>query len=113
MEVQVRGKTILTERTGILDTGTTLMVVPAGDAATVHNNIPGAVSDNNGGFQIPCTNTVKLGLSFGGTVFKINPADMTSQLVGKDVKGLCMSGISVGTVGGPMSASVMPRASTL
>jgi hypothetical protein len=101
MEVQVGGKTILTERTGILDTGTTLMVLPAGDAATVHSNIPGAVSDNKGGFRIPCTNTVKVGLSFGGTVFEINPVDMTFQPVGKNVKGLCMSGISVGTVGGP------------
>ncbi|EHS64451.1 hypothetical protein PGT21_007972 [Puccinia graminis f. sp. tritici] len=101
MEVQVGGKTILTERTGILDTGTTLMVLPAEDAAIVHSNIPGAVADNKGGFRIPCTNTVKVGLSFGGVVFDINPVDLTFQPVGRNLKGQCISGISVGTVGGP------------
>lgn len=101
MEVQVGGKTILTDRTGILDTGTTLMVLPAEDAATVHSNIPGAVQDSRGGFRIPCTNTVKVGLTFGGKTFEINPVDLTFQPVGRNPKGLCISGISVGTVGGP------------
>ena len=101
MEVQIGGKTILTERSGILDTGTTLMVLPAEDAATVHSNIPGAVADNKGGFRIPCTNTVKVGLTFGGVTFEINPVDLTFQPVGRNLKGQCISGISVGTVGGP------------
>jgi len=101
MEVQVGGKTILTGRTGILDTGTTLMVLPAGDAAAVHSNIPGAVQDNRGGFRIPCTNTVTVGLTFAGKTFEINPVDLTFQPVSRNRKGLCISGISVGTVGGP------------
>lgn len=99
--VQVGGKTILTDRTGILDTGTTLMVLPPEDAAVVHSNIPGATSDGKGGFRIPCTNTVKVGLSFGGVIFEINPVDLTFQPVGKNLAGQCLSGISVGTVGGP------------
>ncbi|KAI7943827.1 hypothetical protein MJO28_011355 [Puccinia striiformis f. sp. tritici] len=99
--VKVGGKTILTGRTGILDTGTTLMVLPAKDAATLHSNIPGASSDNKGGFRIPCTNTVKISLSFGGVEFEINPVDLTFQPVGRNLQGQCISGISSGTIGGP------------
>ncbi|KAH9447830.1 hypothetical protein Pst134EB_021827 [Puccinia striiformis f. sp. tritici] len=99
--VKVGGKTILTGRTGILDTGTTLMVLPAKDAATLHSNIPGASGDNKGGFRIPCTNTVKISLSFGGVEFEINPVDLTFQPVGRNLQGQCISGISSGTIGGP------------
>ncbi|KAF8311984.1 acid protease [Clavulina sp. PMI_390] len=89
-------------RTAILDSGTTLMLVPPEDAAAIHNLIPGATPDNNGGFVLPCTTTASVALTFGGRSFSIDPRDITfSPLNPNDLTGLCTSGISSGTVGGP------------
>lgn len=98
--VQVNGKTILTDRTGILDTGTTLIVAPASDAKAIHDEIPGSTSDGKGGYTIPCTSRVKVALSFGGVLFEINPVDLTFQPTTKNLAGMCISGISSGKIGG-------------
>jgi hypothetical protein len=91
----------LSGRTAILDTGTTLMVVPADDAATIHNSIPGAASDGQGGFTVPCTTTASVALTFGGQAFAIDPRDIAFQPVNaNDPTGTCTSGITAGTIGG-------------
>ncbi|KAK4705124.1 hypothetical protein P7C70_g1095, partial [Phenoliferia sp. Uapishka_3] len=79
-DVQINGKSLnLAGRTAILDTGTTLMVIPQADAVyhyrsssclalkllpyllqtAIHAAIPGSASDGQGGFAVPCTNTVR------------------------------------------------------
>ena len=89
-------------RTAILDTGTTLIIAPAADAAAVHAKIPGAKSDGQGGFTIPCTNTAVVSLTFGGQAFDINPTDLLfSPVDPNNLQGDCISGISSGTIGGP------------
>ena len=89
-------------RTAILDTGTTLILAPAADAEAVHAKIPGAKSDSQGGFTIPCTNTAVVSLTFGGQKFDINPTDLLFTPVDpNDLKGDCVSGISSGDIGGP------------
>lgn len=89
-------------RTAILDTGTTLLVVPPSDAEAIHRAIPGAKSDGNGGFTIPCTTNASLALSFGGQLFTIEPSDLTFvPSNSKDLTGDCVSGISSGQVQGP------------
>ncbi|KDQ57236.1 hypothetical protein JAAARDRAFT_178857 [Jaapia argillacea MUCL 33604] len=91
----------LTGRTAILDTGTTLIIAPATDAAAVHAAIPGSQSDGQGGFTIPCTTTTVVSLSFGGTVFTIDPRDLAFAPVNNnDLTGTCVSGISSGQIGG-------------
>jgi len=91
----------LTGRTAILDTGTTLIIAPPQDAATVHQAIPGAKSDGQGGFTLPCTTTTSVALSFGGTSFAIDPRDLAFQPVDpNDLTGDCVSGISSGQIGG-------------
>jgi len=91
----------LTNRTAIHDTGTTLVIAPASDAAAVHAAIPGAKSDGQGGFTIPCTSTAVVSLSFGGSEFSIDPRDLLFQPVDpNDLTGDCVSGISSGQVGG-------------
>ncbi|TFK49900.1 aspartic peptidase A1 [Heliocybe sulcata] len=91
----------LTGRTAILDTGTTLIIAPPADATAVHQAIPGAKSDGQGGFTIPCTTTTSLALSFGGTSFAIDPRDLAFQPVdANDLTGDCVSGISSGQIGG-------------
>lgn len=100
-DVSVNGASLnLAGRTAILDTGTTLIVAPAADAAAVHAAIAGSASDGQGGFTIPCTTTASVALSFGGQSFTINPSDLTFLPVTNDLTGQCVSGISSGTIGG-------------
>jgi len=88
-------------RTAILDTGTTLIIAPPSDAATVHQNIQGAKSDGQGGFTVPCTTNASVALSFGGTSFAIDPRDIAFQPVDPaDPTGDCISGIGAGNIGG-------------
>jgi hypothetical protein len=88
-------------RTSILDTGTTLIIAPPNDALAVHNAIPGAKSDGNGGFTVPCTTNASVALTFGGTSFAIDPRDIaTSPVNANNPTGDCVSGISSGEVDG-------------
>jgi len=100
--VTVDGKdTGLAGRTAILDTGTTLIIVPAGDAAAIHALIPGAQSDGQGGFTVPCTTTASIALTFGKTAFAIDPRDIAvSPVDPNNLTGDCVSGFSSGNIGG-------------
>ena len=88
-------------RTAILDTGTTLVIAPPNDAAAVHALIPGAQSDGQGGFTIPCTTNASVALTFSGQTFAIDPRDLLFAPVDPtDLTGDCVSGISSGEIGG-------------
>ena len=87
----------LTGRTAILDTGTTLIVAPPADAAAVHAQIPGAQSDGQGGFVIPCDTTASVALTFGGTAFAINSEDLIFAAA-DNTNTNCVSGISSGQI---------------
>jgi len=102
-EVSVDGQDLgLSGRSAILDTGTTLMLAPASDAEALHGKIPGAKSDGQGGFVIPCTNSAVVSLTFGGRTFDINPIDLLFAPVDQnDLQGDCISGISSGEIAGP------------
>ncbi|KAI9454536.1 acid protease [Lactarius psammicola] len=101
--VTVDGKDLgLTGRTAIMDSGTTLLLIPPADAEAIHNAIPGSKSDGNGGFTIPCTTNASLALSFGGKSFAIDPRDITFAPVDpNDPSGVCVSAITSGNIGGP------------
>lgn len=91
----------LAGRTGILDTGTTLIVAPANDAEALHAMIPGSQSDGQGGFTIPCTTNTVVSLNFGGQAFDINPVDLLFTPVDpNNLQGDCISGITSGQIGG-------------
>ncbi|KAK7690624.1 hypothetical protein QCA50_005723 [Cerrena zonata] len=102
MSVTVDGQAVgLNGRTAILDTGTTLVIAPPADAAAVHAAIPGAKSDGQGGFTVPCTTTASVALTFSGQTFDINPQDLLFAPVDvNDLQGDCISGISSGQIGG-------------
>jgi len=88
-------------RNAILDTGTTLIIAPAADALAVHNAIPGAKSDGQGGFTVPCTTSASVALTFGGASFAIDPRDIAiAPLDPNNPTGDCVSGISSGAIGG-------------
>ncbi|KAG0146584.1 hypothetical protein CROQUDRAFT_44259 [Cronartium quercuum f. sp. fusiforme G11] len=100
-KVTVNGKTVLENKTGILDTGTTLIICPPDDAMAVHSAIPGAKSDGQGGFTLPCKTQATVALNFGGRDFSILASDLVVQPVkSNDLEGDCMSGISSGQIGG-------------
>jgi hypothetical protein len=89
-------------RTAILDTGTTLLVIPDNDAAAIHAMIPGASSDGQGGFVIPCTTNAVLSFTFGNQTFDINPTDLLfAPLDQNNLQGDCTSSISSGQLGAP------------
>jgi len=100
--VSVDGKSVnLTGRSAILDTGTTLLIVPEADAAAIHAAIPGAQSNGQGSFALPCTTNATVGLTFGGKTFTIDPRDLAFfPLDENDLTGECTSGISSGNIGG-------------
>ncbi|KAH9966260.1 aspartic peptidase domain-containing protein [Lactifluus volemus] len=82
-------------RTAILDTGTTLLVIPSSDAQIIHQAIAGAKSDGNGGFTVPCTTNASLAVTFGGREFLIDPRDLTFAPVDpNNPTGDCVSGIA-------------------
>ena len=91
----------LNGRSAILDTGTTLLIVPATDAQTIHKAIPGAQQNNDGSFTVPCTTNASLALTFGNRAFAIDSRDIAFLPVDpKEPKGACLSGISAGNVDG-------------
>ncbi|GAA5917642.1 hypothetical protein JCM5296_004228 [Sporobolomyces johnsonii] len=100
-DVAVDGQSLnLSGRTAILDTGTTLLIAPAPDAEAIHAAIPGAQSDGQGGFTLPCTTNATLSLTFGGKAFPLQSSDLTFLPVTTNLKGDCVSSISSGTIGG-------------
>lgn len=87
-------------RSAILDTGTTLIVAPQADADALHTAIPGAKSDGQGGYTIPCTTAGQVSFSFGGKTWPMDARDMTFlPLDDNNLKGDCISAISAGNVG--------------
>lgn len=91
----------LTGRTAILDTGTTLIIAPPADANAVHTAIPGAKSDGQGGFTVPCNTNASVAMTFGGRAFAIDTRDLAVQPVdANNPNGDCISGIAAGKIGG-------------
>jgi len=85
----------------VYDPGTTLIVAPPADANTVHKQIPGAKSDGQGGFTVPCNTQSTIALIFGGMSFSIEPQDIAVQhLNPNNPNGDCVSGIAAGNIGG-------------
>jgi hypothetical protein len=101
--VAVNGRDLrLLNRTAILDTGTTLILAPTSDANALHAAIPGAKSDGQGGFTIPCTTTAIVSMTFGGFPFTIDPRDLSFGPVdANNPTGDCVSGISSSGDSGP------------
>lgn len=63
-----------TSRTAIIDTGTSLILLPPADAVAIHKMIPD--SDTNGEmFAVPCNTAANISFAFGGVTYTIPPAD--------------------------------------
>jgi hypothetical protein len=86
---------------GIVDTGTTLIIVGDAAAAAIHKKIPGSVNDPNNGWLVPCSaasSTDKIGFKLGGVTFNVPVADLAYEDLG-DGSGNCFSGVQGGQNG--------------
>jgi len=89
----------LNGRTAILDTGTTLILVPPQDAQQVMQSLGGTCDTQQ--CTIPCTSTASLALSFGNASFAIDPRDLAVLPVDvNNVTGDCTAGIQPQQIGG-------------
>ena len=78
-------------RTGIIDTGTSLILIPNNDAIPLHQKIPGART-NGESFAVPCTTNSSLFITFSGVEYEIPPTDWVGEVI-NNALDLCLSGI--------------------
>ncbi|KFH63283.1 hypothetical protein MVEG_10693 [Podila verticillata NRRL 6337] len=86
---------------GIVDTGTTLVIVGDAAAAAIHAKISGATNDPNNGWLVPCSvaqSTDNISFTLGDTAFNVPVADLAFQDLG-DGSGNCVSGVQGGQDG--------------
>ena len=78
------------EKSAIIDTGTSYMLLPPKDAQTLHALIPNAEQDGET-FNVPCSTTMPIQIRISGATYNISSVDY----VGTPVKGgeLCASNI--------------------
>ncbi|KAG0053843.1 hypothetical protein BGZ83_000317 [Gryganskiella cystojenkinii] len=82
---------------GVIDTGTSLIMISDAAAAAVHAKIPGSTNSATiGGWLVPCASTLasteNVGFKLGGTTFNVPVADLAFEDVG-DGSGNCFSGV--------------------
>ncbi|CAG8789694.1 13917_t:CDS:1 [Cetraspora pellucida] len=64
-------------KAAIIDTGTSILILPDNDTAAIHNQIPGAVFDSQDDlYIIPCDTTAVVAFRFGGVDFSIQSKDL-------------------------------------
>ncbi|KAF9344488.1 hypothetical protein BGX26_004315 [Mortierella sp. AD094] len=102
-DITYNGSSLGLSAEGIVDTGTTLVIIGTAAAQTVHNNIQGAVftpatSTDPAYWAVPCSlqsSTDNVGFSLGGKIFNVPVADIAYEDLG-DGSGNCYSGIQGG-----------------
>ncbi|CAG8527687.1 2573_t:CDS:1 [Ambispora gerdemannii] len=98
-DASVNGKPLgFSKKTAIIDTGTTLLIVPPADAAAIHKAIKGSVNQQ-GEYFVPCNTKAVVSLTFGGVTYKISPKDLARERTNQH--NLCVSGIAGDNIGGP------------
>lgn len=99
-EVDIQGVYISDEqldmpnRTAIVDSGTTLLILPPEDALDIHKYIANSKTDGTN-FVIPCNTSLVLSLSFDqdkSRIWYINPSEYVGEVYDEDA-GTCISNI--------------------
>ncbi|KAL1924588.1 uncharacterized protein VTP21DRAFT_4242 [Calcarisporiella thermophila] len=102
--VIMNGKFIKAAGPAIVDTGSTILILPSDVANKVHGQIPGSRNDPNWGWIIPCESAsrfpkMELGFRIGGKFFNIPLVDLIREPM-KSNKGMCFSAI-IASISGP------------
>lgn len=72
-----------TDRSAIIDTGTSYIMMTPDDAKTFHSIIPGS-SKSGSKYTIPCDTDVEIRVIFSGVSYAISPSDYVGQKSGSD-----------------------------
>ncbi|EFQ98749.1 hypothetical protein MGYG_01767 [Nannizzia gypsea CBS 118893] len=75
-------------RSGIIDTGTSFLILPPADAELVHSKIPQAVKGSPF-YTVPCSTKTDIKLSIAGVKYTIQPKDYVGYETA--TKGICNS----------------------
>ncbi|KAG0200913.1 hypothetical protein BGX28_006160 [Mortierella sp. GBA30] len=102
-DITYNGKSLGQANEGIVDTGTTLVIISTAAAEAVHNQIEGAVftpatATESAYWSVPCSlqsSTSNVGFTLGGKTFNVPIADVAYEDLG-DGSGNCYSGIQGG-----------------
>ncbi|KAF9926970.1 hypothetical protein BGZ67_007801 [Mortierella alpina] len=100
-DVGYNGRSLRVASQGIVDTGTTLIIVGDEAAASIHSNIGGAFHDPKDGWIVPCSlrdSSDHISFTMANTAFKVAVADLAYDDVG-DGSGNCISGVQGGQRG--------------
>lgn len=99
--IEIDGRWIQTAESGtqaIIDTGTTLTVLPPALSRAFHDAIPGAQYSNRYGWRVPCdagkNNNATVTFKLGGKDFPVPIADMIRERSSPDDPSLCFSGVA-------------------
>ncbi|KAI5784597.1 aspartic peptidase domain-containing protein [Geopyxis carbonaria] len=76
-------------KTAVIDTGTSLAIIPPEDAMALHAKIEGAET-NGETFAVPCDTTSEIELTFSGVTYSIPPADYRGSRISL-TRNLCIS----------------------
>jgi hypothetical protein len=87
----VNGKSLdnLSDRTAIIDTGTSFILMPPSDALALHKQIPGYTQDGET-FSVPCDTSAVIHFTFNKQSYNISTPDWRG---GKLESGLCRSNV--------------------
>lgn len=95
--IEIGDRSIRNNAQAIIDTGTTLTILPPNLAKAFHDAIPGATFDNRYGWQVPCKPASNLGnITFylGGEAFPVPIVDMIRERSSPEDPSLCFSGVA-------------------
>ncbi|KAI1315954.1 hypothetical protein EDD11_010592 [Mortierella claussenii] len=98
-DASVNGVSVGQAAEGIIDTGTTLVIVGDAAAKAIHAKVKGAKNDPSNGWVVPCSlkkdTKSNVGFKLGGKTFNIPLADLAYEDLG-DGSGNCFSGVQGG-----------------
>lgn len=80
------------KRSCIVDTGTTLIVMPKDDAEKIHDKIEGSKSDDDGNYAVPCDSNMTIELKFNGKKWPMSSKDFLGPELDND-DGFCSTNI--------------------
>ncbi|RIB27007.1 aspartic peptidase domain-containing protein [Gigaspora rosea] len=74
-------------RTGIIDTGSTRIILPPDDADEFYSKIPTAIDNEDGTYALPCEDDYEVSLVFSGKTWNIDPRDFKVEIDEDDCIG--------------------------
>ncbi|KAI9453012.1 acid protease [Lactarius psammicola] len=91
--ISVNGKTIVSGKGAVIDTGTTQVVGDTRSVRAIYAQIPGSKDAGSGTWTIPCDFNTPVSITFSGTVFEISNSTFNLGPESSDLS-TCLGGIA-------------------